>query len=137
MKKFSSTVGKVMAGTTVVALLAGTVIGAFAGVFRSHGDDFVYWPIYLASIVLANLFVWLPSIPAFRRNPEVSAICWGVFSPMVGLAIFSALHGYYLYWTFVGGALAMIFAWGVLWLASLACVVLVWRFVREERQVSD
>jgi len=132
MKNHKKTLIRVAIGTTLFVLLGGAGIGYFAGVFQTHEEDLVYWPIYLGVIIVSNLVIWVPSIPAFRRNPELSAIVWAIFSPVVGLVIFSLLHGSYFLYAFVLGALSMVFAWGLPWITSIACVVFVSRAIRNE-----
>lgn len=109
------------------------VVGAAVVACLTLGLQEEMWLRYFGSVVIAHLCVWLPSIPAFRKAPEVSALIWTLFSPVVGLGVFSVLYWPYIWGAWMFGALALIFSYGIPIVVSLSCSIILCRITRSER----
>jgi hypothetical protein len=87
---------------------------------------------YFASVAACHLAIWLPSIPAFRRAPELSSLIWGIFSPVVGLALFSILLWPFTWGAWVFGAIALIFSYGLPIAVSVLCTVALYQITQND-----
>jgi hypothetical protein len=90
------------------------------------------WVRYFGSVAVAHLIVWLPAIPAFRKAPELSALIWAIFSPIVGLGLFSILWWPFVWEAWMFGAIALILSYGLPIVASVLCAIILYRITRNE-----
>ena len=120
---------KIVIYTTPIALGGAAVVALV-----TLGIPWNMWARYFGSVAIAHLSIWLPAILAFRRAPELSALIWAIFSPVVGLLVCSLLWWPFVRPAWIFGAAMLIFSYGLPFVVSVLCSIIVFRITQNERE---